>query len=226
AGDYRRLPPSPDQPAVRGGGAVVLQTGYGLVLRGPARAGDTPDAYTAALPKAPVGTAWRMIGIDATVPFLLDVDERDDGILLLIEAAEVDGTELDLGAGWHGIELGTETPLLAAGNNTVRLAMGTRARFLPPVPADAAPPAVITRSVATTMNADVGSVLRLPFGFSLQSVTVAAIVDGVPGSDRTDAILVDAQPLALFFLGAHDEFPRPEVTWVGTSDPVRTAGEL
>jgi hypothetical protein len=190
-----------------------------------ARAGSEPDAYLAALPAPPAGTSWRLIGIDVTVPFLLDKDERDDGLLLEVAGAEVDGEDAPLGGGWYGIDLAFGTPLALVGANTSQLPMGTSARLLVPSGPDAAMPAVISRDVATTMNAHVGSVLSLPFSSYLQPVTVTAIVDGVPASDRSQAILVDAQKLTLALLRADGDPPRAQTAWLTSADPVRTARE-
>ncbi|MGN6273597.1 MAG: FtsX-like permease family protein [Protaetiibacter sp.] len=225
-GDTLTLHLAPDQPVELGEVALWLQTDDGLTRRVDAHVGSQPDAYLATLPAAPAGTAWHLIGIDLVVPFFVDKDVRDDGLLLTIETAEVDGVDAPLGTGWYGIDLVLDSPLLVAGNNTSRLAMGTSARFLPPTGPDASVPVVISRDVAATMNARIGSVLSLPFSTYLQPVTVAAIVDGIPGSDRSQAILIDAQRLTLTLLRADDQPPRAQVAWVAADDPVRAASEL
>jgi hypothetical protein len=215
----------PDQPLELADVAVWVQADDGLSRRVAARTGSEPDTYVAALPAPPSGTAWHLIGIDLSVPLFVDKDPRDDGLLLAIRSVEVDGVDAPLGTGWYGIDLMLDAPLLVAGNNTARLP-STSARFLPPTGSDPSMPAVISREVAATMNARVGSMLSLPFGSYLQPVVVSAIVDGIPGSDRSQAILVDAHRLTLTFLRADGDPPRAQVAWVAADDTVRAASEI
>jgi hypothetical protein len=235
----------PDQPSEFSDVAIWLQTDDGVVRRVPATAGastgagtgtdtgagtDTGlefDEYRATLPAAPPGAAWRLIGLDLTASSsLVDKDARNDGVKVLIKAAEVDGTAVELGTGWYGVERGDDVPLLVAGANAGQVPIGSAVRFLAPAAPDPAVPAVISRTVAATTNAKVGSVLTLSFGTYLQPVSVTDIVDGLPGSDRSDAILIDATRLATIFLRSSDDPPRAEVAWVDARDPAATASEL
>jgi hypothetical protein len=216
----------PDQPAVFSDVSVWLQADDGMVRRVPATEGADADEYRATLPTAPTGTAWRLMGIDLTAPFLEDKDTRDDGLKLLIDRADVDGSEVKLGTGWYGVDPIYDLPLLVAGANAGQVPMGNTVRFIAPVGPEAAVPVVISGTVAATMNAKVGSVLSLSFGTYLQPVSVTAIVDGLPGSDRSDAMLIDAGRLATIFLRSSDDPPRAEVAWVSARDDAAAASEV
>src|SRR5690606_39408055 len=74
----------PDQPLVLDDVAVWVQTDDGLLRRSAATA-DAGDSYTAPLPAAPSGAAWRIVAIDLTVPFVPDKDDEPDGIQVSLE---------------------------------------------------------------------------------------------------------------------------------------------
>lgn len=206
----------PDQPLVLDDVAVWVQTDDGLLRRSAATA-DAGDSYTAPLPAAPSGAAWRIVAIDLTVPFMPDKDDEPDGIQVSLDAAEVDGTRVEL-VGWRGVEIAERVPLVAVGTSGAVVDPGTSARLLTPTGVAAAR-VVVSRVLAETMSAGIGSELSLPLRNVNLRVTISAIVDGIPGSDRSDAVLIDARALELELLRSEVQPAPAELAWIGAQDP-------
>ncbi|AYF96984.1 FtsX-like permease family protein [Protaetiibacter intestinalis] len=196
-----------------------LQTADGLLLRADATPG--PDGYTVPVPSRP-DTEWRLVALDVELPFSMDAF---DGIPVELDSLRVDGAALAVGAGWRGTSLFDGSALEATGTNGAVVLPGGGARFMQAGP-DRAVPIAVSRTVARLMGSTVGTEFALPLTGGDLRVSVAAIVDGVPGSDRSAAILVDAGTLELAALRSLPEPPDPEVVWVGSAQPAGTAEAL
>src|SRR5690606_34222582 len=173
---------------------------------------------------APSGAAWRIVAIDLTVPFVPDKDDEPDGIQVSLDAAAVDGAPVEL-VGWRGVEIAERVPLVAVGTSGAVVDPGASARLLTPTGVAAAR-VVVSQVLAETMSAGIGSELSLPLRNVNLRVTISAIVDGIPGSDRSDAVLIDARALELELLRSEAQPAPAQLAWIGAPDPTAAGRAL
>lgn len=80
-------------------------------------------------------------------------------------------------------------------------------------------PALVTTSLATTNNLEMGSPMTLRgWGRTIQA-EVAGIVPALPGTLSPAAVLIDSSALAATLISARATLPDPRELWIATDDP-------
>lgn len=96
----------------------------------------------------------------------------------------------------------------------------TRSGQEPPVPV------LLSRELARTTSLDVGSQVTLSAWGNAVDGEVVLVADGAPGSLQPVAALVDRGTLQAALHPRHRELPAPTEYWIGSDDPVISAGAL